>query len=75
MKILKTLAVLTCAFAVLAGTVIADDKPANKQSCCDKAKAAGKECPHKCCVEARKASKVCERCNPSKTKKSAQKSV
>lgn len=43
----------------------------DKDSCCAKAKAEGKECDHPCCVEARKAGKVCEKCNPG----SAQKNV
>ena len=37
---------------------------ASAESCCDKAKAAGKECEHKCCVKAKKDGKVCEKCNP-----------
>jgi hypothetical protein len=69
MKFLKSLGAVTCAFAILAGTAMADDKPADKQSCCDKAKAAGKACTHKCCVEAKKNGKVCEKCNPGKSKK------
>jgi hypothetical protein len=39
------------------------------ESCCDKAKAAGKECEHKCCVKAKKDGKVCEKCNPKKEEK------
>lgn len=37
-----------------------------KETCCEKAKAKGKECSHPCCVEARKAGKACEskNCNP-----------
>jgi hypothetical protein len=37
-----------------------------KQTCCEKAKAAGKECSHPCCVAAVKDGKVCEKCNPPK---------
>jgi len=37
-----------------------------KQSCCDKAKAAGKDCAHPCCVKAKTDGKVCEKCNPKK---------
>jgi hypothetical protein len=36
------------------------------ESCCDKAKAAGKECEHPCCVKAKEAGKVCEKCNKPK---------
>jgi len=35
----------------------------------DKAKAAGKDCEHKCCVAAKKDGKVCEKCNPKTEKK------
>ena len=37
-----------------------------KQTCCEKAKAAGKACDHPCCVKAVKEGKVCEKCNPAK---------
>ena len=32
-------------------------------SCCDKAKKAGKTCEHPCCVKAAKDGKSCEKCN------------
>jgi hypothetical protein len=59
MKSIKLMSLIVCAFALTLGT-------ANLQaeSCCDKAKKAGKTCEHKCCVEAAKAKKVCEKCNP-----------
>ena len=41
----------------------------NAESCCDKAKKAGKECEHACCKEAAKAKKTCEKCNPKKEDK------
>src|SRR5207249_5862105 len=68
MKLVKVLIVTACAVAVLAGPVMADDeKPAEKkQTCCEKAKAEGKECTHKCCVAAHKDGKSCEKCNPNK---------
>lgn len=58
MKLNRTLTGLACAVAVMfaASSVFA------AQSCCVKAKAAGKECEHKCCVEAHKAKKTCEKC-------------
>lgn len=34
-----------------------------KESCCDKAKAKGKDCAHPCCVKAKTDGKVCEKCN------------
>jgi hypothetical protein len=37
------------------------------ESCCDKAKAAGKECTHPCCVKAKADGKVCEKCNKPKS--------
>ena len=37
----------------------AEDK---KAPCCEKAKAAGKECTHPCCVKAKAEGKVCEKC-------------
>ena len=30
--------------------------------CCEKAKAAGKDCDHKCCVKAKADGKTCEKC-------------
>ena len=64
MKKNMLLAFLTAAFAI-SGTVVAEEtkKEEKKESCCDKAKKAGKECTHACCVEAKKAGKVCEKCN------------
>ena len=40
-----------------------------KLTCCEKAKAAGKECTHACCVKAAKEGKLCEKCNPKKEDK------
>lgn len=51
---------------LLAGVFALVTLNANAETCCEKAKAAGKECAHKCCVEATKAGKVCEKCNPKK---------
>ncbi len=36
------------------------------ETCCEKAKAAGKDCSHPCCVKAKADGKVCEKCNPPK---------
>jgi hypothetical protein len=58
MKLNRTLTGLAFAVALMfaASSVLAG------QSCCVKAKAAGKDCDHKCCVEAHKAKKTCEKC-------------
>jgi hypothetical protein len=64
MKAIKSLVVIACALAFLGSVSFAAD-----QSCCEKAKAAGKECTHACCVKAAKDGKVCEKCNPKKDKK------
>lgn len=59
MKITRLIAAVAFAFAVLV-------TPAFAETCCEKAKAAGKTCEHKCCIEATKDGKVCEKCNPAK---------
>ena len=64
MKSIKLFTMIACTLAFLATTV-----SVNAESCCDKAKKAGKECEHKCCQEAAKAKKVCEKCNPKKEDK------
>ena len=40
-----------------------DEKHYKEGGCCAKAKAAGHECKHPCCVAAEKDGKVCEKCN------------
>jgi hypothetical protein len=60
MKSIKSLAI-ACLLAFVASVSIAQ-----AETCCEKAKKAGKECSHKCCQEAKKAGKVCEKCNPPK---------
>jgi hypothetical protein len=62
MKITKLL--LAGVFALVASVGIAADE--KKLTCCEKAKADGKECTHKCCVAAKADGKVCEKCNPPK---------
>ena len=65
MKAIKSFTAILAAVAVLAATsVFAAD------SCCDKAKAAGKTCDHPCCVKAAKDGKVCEKCNKPKKEES-----
>ena len=64
MKLIKSLGIIACAMALVAGASAAELKGKIKEgSCCDKAKKAGKECAHKCCVEAAKEGKVCAKCN------------
>ncbi|MBI5384064.1 MAG: hypothetical protein HZA90_05195 [Verrucomicrobia bacterium] len=64
MKHLKTLIAMACLAAFLGGL----SSVQAGESCCDKAKAAGKECTHTCCVKAAKDGKKCEKCNPPKDK-------
>ena len=58
---MKSITAIVCALAMLGSVSLA-----RAESCCDKAKAAGKECEHKCCQKAKKDGKVCEKCNPKK---------
>jgi hypothetical protein len=58
---MKSLTAIIAALALLGSISFA-----SAESCCDKAKAAGKECEHKCCIKAKKDGKVCEKCNPKK---------
>jgi hypothetical protein len=55
MKLIQSLIVGMFALALVASPVYAG-------SCCDKAKAEGKECQMKCCKEAKAAGKACEKC-------------
>ena len=64
MKLIKTLGAIACVVALMAGSAIAAEKA--EKTCCEKAKAEGKECTHKCCVAAHKDGKSCEKCNPHK---------
>src|SRR5437660_5518026 len=63
-KYMKAFTAIACAIALLGSLTIA-----RAETCCEKAKAAGKECKHKCCVEAKKDGKTCEKCNPKKEEK------
>ncbi len=63
---MSTIKLLTMAaiFALaLAAPVRAEDIHAK---CCEKAKQAGKECEHPCCVEAKKKNEVCTKCGGKK---------
>jgi hypothetical protein len=56
MNILKLISAASFAFAVFSAPLMAE-------SCCDKAKKAGKDCTHPCCVEAKGKGEVCKKCN------------
>jgi hypothetical protein len=62
MKTLRLLTVLALSLAWMGASVHAE-------SCCEKAKKAGKECEHACCKDAAKNKKTCEKCNPKKEDK------
>lgn len=69
MKLIKMLTVGFFTLALLAGpAAFAGDK-----NCCESAKAEGKTCTHKCCVEAAKAGKACEKCGGKKDEKKEEK--
>lgn len=57
MNITKLILALVFAFGTIS---------AQAETCCDKAKAAGKDCAHPCCIKAKADGKVCEKCNPKK---------
>jgi hypothetical protein len=61
MKLMKTLVVALWVSALLIVPAFAAEK-----TCCEKARAAGKDCTHPCCVKAHKDGKSCEKCNPNK---------
>ena len=51
---------------ILAGVIALVSATSYAETCCEKAKAAGKDCAHPCCVKAKADGKVCEKCNPKK---------
>lgn len=63
MNLTKILTTTAFAIALLSNPLFAEDKHA---ACCEKAKAAGKECEHKCCVDAKKNNTPCEKCGGKK---------
>ncbi len=69
MKLIKMLTVGLFTLALIAGPAAF----AGEKSCCEKAKAEGKDCTHKCCVDAKKDGKVCEKCNGKKDEKKEEK--
>lgn len=64
MNITKVLTATAFAFALLVTSAISAEGV--HAACCEKAKAAGKECDHKCCVEAKTAGKDCAKCSKPK---------
>lgn len=57
--------ILTVCVALLAATPsMAADTPPKKLTCCQAARAKGKECTNKCCIAAHKKKESCKRCNP-----------
>jgi hypothetical protein len=60
---MKSITSMLCALAFLGSVAFA-----SAETCCEKAKAEGKDCAHKCCIAAKKDGKVCEKCNPKKDK-------
>lgn len=58
---MKSITAILTAIALLGSVAIV-----SAESCCDKAKAEGKDCSHPCCVKAKKAGKTCKKCNPEK---------
>lgn len=64
MKQIKLWTTLACLAAFLGSATLLQ-----AETCCEKAKAAGKECSHKCCVKAAKEGKACEMCKPKKEDK------
>ena len=61
---MKSISAIICALVLLGGLSFA-----SAETCCEKAKAAGKTCSHDCCVKAAKDGKTCEKCNPKKEEK------
>lgn len=61
---MKNLTAILCALALLGGAAVV-----RAETCCEKAKAAGKDCTHPCCVKAKKEGKTCTKCNPPKDDK------
>ena len=58
---MKNLTALLCALALLGSMAVV-----RAETCCEKAKAAGKDCSHPCCAKAKKDGKTCTKCNPPK---------
>lgn len=61
---MKSISAIICALVLLGGLSFA-----RAETCCEKAKAAGKDCAHECCKKAKADGKVCEKCNPKKDEK------
>ena len=66
MNTIRLFTIAAVAFTLAATSSFAEDQHA---TCCLKAKEAGKECAHPCCVEAVKNKTVCEKCGGKKEEK------
>ena len=66
MKLTKILLAGIFALIALIATSASYAKKPKELTCCEKAKAEGKDCAHECCVKAKADGKVCEKCNPPK---------
>jgi hypothetical protein len=66
---MKSITAVIAALALLGSLSFAQAE----DTCCEKAKKAGKECDHKCCVKAKADGKTCEKCNPKKEEKKDEK--
>jgi hypothetical protein len=62
---MRSLLSVVCSLAVLGSAAAAPEH----ETCCTRAKAAGVDCTHKCCIKARKEGKRCEKCNGKKNPK------
>jgi hypothetical protein len=56
MNIIKVVSAVCFAISLIPAPLMAE-------SCCDKAKAAGKDCAHPCCVTAKAKGEICKKCN------------
>ena len=61
---MKSISAIVCALVLLGSIAMV-----RAESCCDKAKAAGKDCSHECCKKAKADGKACAKCNPKKDEK------
>jgi hypothetical protein len=73
MKLIKLLTIAAFVTTLLAGPAITTAAEKSDKTCCEKAKAADKDCSHPCCITAKKDGKTCEKCNPKKEEKKEEK--
>ncbi len=69
MKLIKTLIVTCCTFALLTGVAVrADDE---KKPCCLATAEGQKGCEHACCKKAGEEGKICKKCHKEEKKEEA----